>query len=345
MPDGSSLFGNRTFIIAEAGVNHNGNINIAKKLIDVAVEAGVDAVKFQTFSADNLVIKTAEKAEYQMQTTEAAETQYEMLKRLELSYQEHIELYNYCLQKGTMFLSTPFDFESVDLLEKLGIKMYKVSSGDLTNMPLLRYIAKKNKPIILSTGMANLGEIEEAIDWIEQEGNNRIILLHCTTSYPTAYEDVNLRVITTLQRAFKLPVGYSDHTVGTEVPIAAASMGACVIEKHFTLDKSMNGPDHKASLDPQELKYMILSIRNIEKAQGTGIKRLSDIEIKNKKIVRKSIVARKEINCGQVLSEDVLDIKRPGNGIAPKFFNKMIGMRSNKRIEKDSLIQWKDVSY
>ncbi|MCW7999959.1 N-acetylneuraminate synthase, partial [Clostridium sp. cpc1] len=262
---------NKTFIIAEAGVNHNGNIDIAKKLVDAAVEAGVDAIKFQSFKAGNLVTKSAKKAEYQKETTGNG-NQFEMLKKLELSYKEHIILKKYCEEKGIMFISTPFDFESADLLEKLNIPLYKISSGDLTNIPLLKYIAKFNKPMIVSTGMANLGEVEIAVNAIKEGGNDKITLLHCTSNYPTACEDVNLNAILTLKNAFKLPVGYSDHTIGIEIPIGAVAMGTKVIEKHFTLDKNMEGPDHRASLEPNELKEMVKNIRNIEKAFGNGIK-------------------------------------------------------------------------
>lgn len=337
------LTNGKTFIIAEAGVNHNGNIEIAKKLVDVACKAGVDAIKFQTFKADKLVTRKAEMAEYQKQNIGNNESQYQMLKKLELSYEDHVELYNYCEKKGIMFISTPFDIDSVDLLEKLGVKLYKIGSGDLTNMLLLKYIARKNKPIILSTGMASLGEVEEAIDWIKEEGNNDIILLHCTSNYPTAYEDVNLRAMETMRQAFKLPVGYSDHTIGIEVSIAAVAMGACVIEKHFTLDKEMEGPDHRASLEPEELKQMVSSIRSIELSMGDGIKRCSESEMNNIKVVRKSIVVNKTIEPGTILTKDILRIKRPGYGIQPKFIDKIIGIKVNKKIKKDTVLRWEDL--
>lgn len=336
------IFGgsHRTFIIAEAGVNHNGDMELAKKLIDAAVEAGADAVKFQTFKAEKLVTKTAEKAEYQIKNTKDAGSQYEMLKKLELSYEDHVELYRYCLEKNIVFLSTPFDVESVDLLEKLGVKMYKVSSGDLTNKPLLQYVAGKGKPVILSTGMATLGEVEEAIRWIQQVGNHSILLLHCTTDYPTDYADVNLRAMETMGQAFQLPVGYSDHTLGIEVPIAAVVLGACMIEKHFTLDKNMDGPDHRASLNPEELKNMVASVRNIERALGDGVKRCMPKEENAKRIARKSIVMIKDVVKGQEITKDVMAIKRPGEGIEPKYADEIIGYRAAQDIKADTPLQW-----
>jgi N,N'-diacetyllegionaminate synthase len=328
------LTNKKCFIIAEAGVNHNGDINIAKKLVDLAYEAGTDAIKFQTFKAENLVTKDASKADYQKKSTKDG-TQYEMLKKLELSYDEHVILKRYCEEKGILFISTPFDFESVDLLEKLNIPLYKISSGDLTNIPLLRYIGKLNKPMIISTGMASLGEVETAVDAIKKVGNEKISLLHCTSNYPTAYNDVNLNAMTTLKNAFKLPVGYSDHTEGIEVPIAAVSMGAEIIEKHFTLDKNMEGPDHKASLNPMELKAMVSSIRNIEKALGDGIKRCNENEENTKKVARKSIVARINIRKGESITYENVTFKRPSGGLSPVFIDEIIG----KVAVKDILIE------
>jgi N-acetylneuraminate synthase len=314
-----SMLNGHCFVIAEVGVNHNGSMEIAKKLVDAAVAAGADAVKFQTFKTEKLVTKNAQKAEYQKQNTKNNGTQFEMLKKLELSYEDHIKIYNYCSKKNIMFLSTPFDFESADLLEKLGVKMYKISSGDVTNLPLLKYIASKKKTMILSTGMSNLGEIEEAVDSIKAEGNDEIILMHCTSNYPARYEDVNLKAINTLKNSFYLPVGYSDHTPGIEIPIAAAALGACVIEKHFTLDKSMEGPDHKASLNPHELTEMVKSIRNIESAIGSGIKKCSLNEENVKVAARKSIVASRDIKKGEIINIEDIDYKRPGSGLAPKY--------------------------
>ncbi|WP_127836708.1 N-acetylneuraminate synthase [Clostridium prolinivorans] len=328
---------NKCFIIAEAGVNHNGNLGIAKKLIDVAKEAGVDAVKFQTFKAENLVTKDAPKANYQVNTTGSG-TQYDMLKKLELSVEDHIILKKYAEEKGLIFISTPFDFESVDLLENVDVKLYKISSGDLTNIPLLRYIAKLNKPMIISTGMANLAEVECAVNVVKQEGNDKIILLHCTSNYPTDYEDVNLRAMITLKNAFKLPVGYSDHTIGIEVPIAAASLGAVVIEKHFTLDKNMEGPDHRASLNPKELKDMVQSIRNIEKAMGDGIKRCNINEENTRFSARKSIVAKREIEAGEKFSLENLTFKRPEKGLSPLYIDMVVDKITAKNIKKDEVI-------
>lgn len=332
----------KCFIIAEAGVNHNGNIDIAKKLIDKAIEAGVDAIKFQSFKAENLVTKNAPKAEYQKETTGSG-TQFEMLKKLELSYENHIVLKKYCEEEGIMFISTPFDFESADLLEKLNIPLYKISSGDLTNIPLLKYIAKFNKPMIVSTGMANLGEVEIAVNAIKECDNDKITLLHCTSNYPTACEDVNLNAMITLKNAFKLPVGYSDHTIGIEIPIGAVAMGAKVIEKHFTLDKNMEGPDHRASLDPKELKEMVKSIRNIEKAFGDGIKICNKNEENTKAIARKSIVAAKDIEIGEEISYENINFKRPENALSPIYTKKIIGKKAITFIEKDETITFENV--
>ena len=339
-----NIFGcNKTFIIAEAGVNHNGDIDIARKLIDVAVDAGADAVKFQTFSADGLVTKNAPKADYQNKTTDKNESQYDMLKKLELSKEDHEILIDYCNDKNIQFMSTPFDFDSVDLLEKLGLEMYKIGSGDLTNIPLLKYIAKLGKPMIVSTGMADIGEVEEAVNAIQEMGNNKLILLHCVSNYPAAYEEVNLKAMDTMKQAFKLPVGYSDHTKGIEVPIAAVAMGARVIEKHFTLDKNMEGPDHKASLNPEELSMMIKSIRNVEKSFGNGVKKSTKAEMKNIKIVRKSLVINKAKKIGQIIRNKDIDIKRPSIGIEPKFKNIIIGMKLTNNVEADHLLTWEDL--
>lgn len=342
MTDILNLIQNRCFIIAEAGVNHNGDINIAKKLVDKAKEAGVDAIKFQTFRAENLVTKEAPKAEYQKETTGDG-SQFEMLKKLELSLEDHITLKRYCEEKGIMFISTPFDFESVDLLEKTDVSLYKVSSGDLTNLPLLSYIANKNKPIILSTGMANLGEVEEAVETISKAGNDRIILLHCTSNYPTAYEDVNLRAMLTMKEAFKLPVGYSDHTIGIEIPIAAVALGAKVIEKHFTLDRNMKGPDHRASIEPDELKIMVRSIRNIELAMGDGIKRCNKSEENIRKVARKSIVAGRDISKDEVITINNISFKRPEFGLKPKYVDLVVGKKARRNIKVNEFITFNDV--
>lgn len=328
------------FIIAEAGVNHNGSIELAKKLIDVASEAGADAVKFQTFKADKLVSKTAQKADYQKQTTDAAESQYDMIKKLELDEAAHHELIAYCKSKNILFLSTPFDHESIDLLDKLGMEIFKIPSGEITNLPYLRHIGSLNKQVILSTGMADLGEIEDALDVLMAAGTAKehITVLHATTEYPCPIDEVNLRAMQTIAGAFAVKAGYSDHTNGIEIPIAAVAMGATVIEKHFTLDKTMEGPDHKASLEPDELIAMVKAIRNIEKALGNGIKKPSPSEAKNMPVARKSIVAARPIQKGETLSSDNLTIKRPGNGISPMRWDEIAGTVALKNYAEDELI-------
>jgi len=334
----------RTFIIAEAGVNHNGSIDLAFKLIDAAKEAGADAVKFQSFKADNLVSKKAEKADYQKKTTSESESQYEMIKKLELDEASHIELINYSKRKKIKFLSSPFDLESIDLLKKLGLEIFKIPSGEITNLPYLRKIGRLNKQTILSTGMSDLGEIEDALNILIENGTekNKIIVLHCNTEYPTPYKDVNLKAMLTIKKAFDVEVGYSDHTPGIEIPIAAAALGAKVIEKHFTLDKNMQGPDHKASLEPIELKMMVDAIRNIEEAMGNGIKSPSPSEQKNINVARKSIVALKNINMGDLFTENNIGVKRPGNGILPKYYFELIGKKAKKRLLEGHQLKWTD---
>ena len=331
---------NRVFIIAEAGVNHNGDINLAKKLIDVAAKAGADAVKFQTFKAQNLVSKNAQKASYQKKTTDKKESQFEMIKKLELDENTHKELIAYCKQKDITFLSTPFDSDSIKLLDELGLSTFKIPSGEITNLPYLRQIGGLNKKIILSTGMANLGEVEAAIEALVKSGTKRenISLLHANTQYPTPMEDVNLKAMITLKNAFGLEVGYSDHTLGIEVDIAAVAMGAKIIEKHFTLDKSLPGPDHKASLEPDELAAMVGAIRNIELAFGDGLKHFSKSESENIKIARKSIVAKRDIKKGEIFSEQNICVKRPGDGINPMRWDEVIGQISQKDYKRDELI-------
>jgi len=332
------------FIIAEAGVNHNGSVELAKKLIDAAKDAGADAVKFQTFKAESVVVKDAQKAEYQKETTGEG-SQYEMIKKLELTEEDFRELADYAKEKDIMFLSSPFDKESVDLLHELDVPAFKVGSGEITNLPLLRYIAKKGKPIILSTGMSTLGEIEEALDVIRSEGVEDIILLHCVSNYPARIEDVNLRALGTLKQAFKLPVGFSDHTLGITAPIAAVALGACVIEKHFTLDRNLPGPDHKASLEPEELKEMAKAIREVEKALGNGIKKPTKEEEEIKKVARRSIVAKVDISKGAIITEDMLDVKRPGTGIEPKYLKFIIGRKTKEDIKKDEIISLKMITW
>jgi N,N'-diacetyllegionaminate synthase len=332
--------GHSCFIIAEAGVNHNGDVDLAKRLIDVAVEAGADAVKFQTFHADSIVTCTAKKADYQKNTTPSDESQYDMIRKLELSDAIFLELSEYSKKREIIFLSTPFDEESIDLLNQIDIPAFKIPSGEITNFPLLKRIAEKKKPIILSTGMATLGEVEDAVCYLKKCCAKNIILLHCTTSYPAPVNSINLRAIETLHCAFKVPVGYSDHTEGITIPIAAVAMGACVIEKHFTLDKMLPGPDHKASLEPQELRAMIMAIRDVESARGTGIKEPNEIEEAIKKVARRSIVAQCEIKTGDLLKESDLAIKRPGTGIEPKFIKYILGMRARKNIKRDEILMW-----
>ena len=331
---------NNVFIIAEAGVNHNGSIALAKKLIDTAKNAGADAVKFQTFKAENLVSKTAEKAEYQKETTDSKESQFEMIKQLELDVDTHKELMRYCNEKSILFLSTPFDHDSIELLSDLGLEIFKIPSGEITNLPYLRHIGRLNKKVILSTGMSDIGEIEDALDILIRSGTKKenVTVLHANTMYPTPIEDVNLKAMVTIGNTFDVEYGYSDHTLGIEVDIAAVALGAKVIEKHFTLDKTMDGPDHKASLEPDELKAMVSAIRNIEKAMGSGIKKPSKSELPNMKIVRKSIVAATNIAKGDLFTEDNLTIKRPGNGICPMRWDEILGTVAFKQYKKDGLI-------
>lgn len=335
--------GEPCFIIAEAGVNHNGDIKLAKQLIDVAQEAGADAVKFQTFHTEEVVIRSAEKAKYQQETTGAAESQFEMIKKLELPDEAFRALYSYANEKNILFLSTPDDTGSIDLLDELGVPAFKVASGEITNFPLLKYIARKQKPIILSTGMSTLGEIEEALAAIRKEAAVEIILLHCVSCYPAQIEEMNLKAIQTLRQAFKLPVGLSDHTLGMTIPIAAVALGVCVIEKHFTLDKNLPGPDHRASLEPGELKQMIAVIRDVEKAMGDGVKKPTLEEEENKKVVRRSLVARVDIPQGTIISAEMLGIKRPGTGVEPRYIDMFIGRKAREHIKPEELITFSKV--
>lgn len=328
----------KAYIIAEAGVNHNGNIDLAYKMIDEAARAGVDCIKFQTFKSEKVVSKFAEKAEYQKQETGIEETQLEMVKKLELSFNDFINLKKYAEGKGLDFCSTAFDSDSIEFLHTLKIPFWKIPSGEVTNLPYLIKIAEYNEPIVMSTGMCTLNEIQESLTYIRKYNDKKIILLHCNTEYPTPYEDVNLNAMQKMKEEFNCEIGFSDHTLGIEVPIAARALGAVVIEKHFTLDKNMEGPDHKASLEPEELKNMITAIRNIEKALGKKEKRVTKSENKNKAIVRKSIVASKNICKGEILSEDNLTCKRPGNGISPMRWFEIIGKVAEKDYEEDELI-------
>lgn len=335
----------QTLIIAEAGVNHNGSMEIAKKLIDAAVDAGVDYVKFQTFKAEKLVSKSAKKAAYQVENTGNDDSQFEMIKKLELDKEKHDILIDYCNQKGIKFLSTAFDHDSVDLLEDLGIDLYKVPSGEITNKPFLQKIASKNKPIILSTGMADIGEIEDALDVLYESGIDRseVIVLHCNTEYPTPIEDVNLSAMNTIADTFKVQIGYSDHTLGIEVPIAAVARGAVCIEKHFTLDRNMEGPDHRASLEPNELKEMVRCIRNIELALGSGIKKPSNSEKKNIEIVRKSIHLANNLAEGQIIEEKDLAVMRPAVGINPMDIDFVIGKKASNNLKEGDVLKKTDL--
>ena len=331
---------NSVYIIAEAGVNHNGSIELAKKLIDVAAQSGVDAVKFQSFKADSLVSKTAEKAQYQKIATGMNETQHEMLKKLELDFVGHTELINYCHRKKIQFLSTPFDCDSAKMLDGFGMSIFKIPSGEITNLPYLRFIGSLRKEIILSTGMSDLKEVGDALSVLEAEGipRSKITVLHATTEYPCPIQDVNLNAMLTIGSVFGVKVGYSDHTSGIEVPIAAVALGACVIEKHFTLDRTMDGPDHKASLEPSELKAMVIAIRNIEQALGDGIKQPSPSELKNIPIARKSLVALRDIKKGELFCNENLGVKRPGHGISPMRWDELIGEPARRDFAVDEQI-------
>ena len=326
------------YIIAEAGVNHNGSFALACKLVDAAKKSGVDCIKFQTFKSENLVSRSAKKAEYQKKTT-GDSSQQDMLKKLELSFDEFIQLKNYCEKVGICFLSTPFDFDSIDFLNSIDMPFWKIPSGEVTNLPYLLALAKTGKPVVMSTGMCTLQEIRAAIDVLQANGATEIKLLHCNTEYPTPFEDVNLKAMQTMRDEFQMEVGYSDHTKGIEVPIAAVALGATIIEKHFTLDRNMEGPDHKASLEPQELADMVCCIRNIEKALGTGDKTPSPSEKKNIAVARKSIVAKSKIKAGDTLTEDNITVKRPGIGISPMKWFEVLGTKAVKDFDEDELIK------
>lgn len=331
----------KTLIIAEAGVNHNGDIELAKKLIDVATDAGADLVKFQTFSADRLVTQSALKAEYQALATDKIESQHEMLRKLELTESMHHELINHCANREIGFFSTGFDIESINFLASLGQELFKIPSGEITNLHFLQHIGGLGKKVLLSTGMSNMHEVAAALNALELAGTpkNRITVLHCTSSYPAEMSDVNLRAMLSIQEEFGVEVGYSDHTLGIEVAIAAVALGAKVIEKHFTLDRNMTGPDHKASLEPNELIRMVAGIRSIEKALGDGNKVITQNEIQNRDVARKSIVASRKIQAGEVFTENNLTAKRPGTGISPMEWDKVIGTKAKQSYAKDDLIQ------
>lgn len=327
------------FVIAEAGVNHNGDLKMARAMIDVAVEAGADAVKFQTFQADHLATPGAPKAEYQLRTTGDEESQLEMLRRLELSEDAHRELQSYCRERGIIFLSTPFDEGAVDLLDRLGVPAFKISSGDLTNSPLLEYVASKGRPVILSTGMSELSEVIEAVSALNNAGCENPVLLHCVTSYPADPADSNLRAMLTMRSAFDLPVGFSDHTEGIDVALAAVALGACVIEKHFTLDRSLPGPDHRASLEPAELRELVRSIRRVESALGSGRKVPTASEIEIAKVARRSLVAARDIPAGATLRRDMVVLQRPATGLSPAMLNALLGLRAVREIAAGTLLE------
>ncbi|HOP50942.1 MAG TPA: N-acetylneuraminate synthase [Ignavibacteriales bacterium] len=331
----------KTFIIAEAGVNHNGDIETAFKLVDAAVEAKADAVKFQIFKTENLTTNNAPKATYQKQTTASNETQAQMLKKLELSYDNFEKLNNYCKAKNILFLASPFDIESLHFLLSLSPDYIKIASGEIQNLPMLKIIAGKNKKIIMSTGMATIDEIQNTVDYLINNGTKKqnISILHCNTQYPTPYNDVNLLAIKQLKRIFKTKVGYSDHTIGIEIPIAAVAIGATIIEKHFTLNRLMEGPDHKTSIEPNELKKMVSSIRNVELALGNKYKIVTKSELDNINIVRKSIVAARDIKKDEIFTENNITLKRPGTGLSPMLWDKVIGTKAKKNFYKDDFIE------
>jgi N-acetylneuraminate synthase len=326
------------FVIAEAGVNHNGDLKLARALIDVAVEAGADAVKFQTFQADRLATPNAPKADYQLQTTGDAESQFDMLRRLELSPDAHRELQSYCHERGIIFLSTPFDDVAVDLLDELGVPAFKISSGDLTNSPLLEHVASKGKPVILSTGMSELSELIEAVSVLNTAGCENPVLLHCVSNYPADTAEVNLRAMQTMRSAFDVPVGFSDHTEGIDVALAAVALGACVIEKHFTLDRTLPGPDHRASLEPAELRELVRSIRRVETALGNGRKVPSASELETAKVARRSLVAARDIPAGVTLERSMVVMRRPGTGMSPGMLETLLNRRAVREIAAGTLL-------
>jgi N,N'-diacetyllegionaminate synthase len=331
----------KTLIIAEAGVNHNGDLEMARRLVEVAAQSGADFVKFQTFKADRLVTRQAAKADYQRQLTAEYESQYDMIRRLELTPEMHVALIKHCARQGIRFLSTGFDIESLDLLAGFGMPLFKIPSGEITNLPYLQHVGRMGTPAILSTGMAALAEIGAALDVLERAGTprHRITVLHCNTEYPTPMSDVNLRAMLSIRDVFGVQVGYSDHTAGIEVPIAAVALGASVIEKHFTLDRNLPGPDHQASLEPDELKAMVTAIRNIEQALGDGLKRPSASEAKNIPIVRKSLVAACPISAGEPFTRANLAVKRPGTGVSPMRMDEVLGRVARRDFQTDELIE------
>ena len=328
------------FIIAEAGVNHNGSVELATQLVDAAAEAGADAVKFQTFKAARLVTPDAPKAYYQVQATDIGESQLEMLRRLELSREDHLELFSYCRRKGILFMSTPFDEESADLLEELGVPAFKIPSGELTNLPFLTHVARKERAMIVSTGMSYLDEVKDAVQAVAETGNMNLALLHCVSAYPANPADVNLRAMHTMTSAFNVPVGYSDHTLGIEVALAAVALGACIIEKHFTLDRSLPGPDHRASSEPHELAALVRGIRTVEKALGHARKEPAPSEVNTATVVRKSLVAALDILAGSTLTEESIAVRRPGTGLPAAMGSKIVGRKAKQDISAGTVLTW-----
>jgi N-acetylneuraminate synthase len=328
----------RVFVIAEAGVNHNGDIDLAKQLIDKAARAGADAVKFQTFKADAVVTREAPKAEYQLRTTGNEESQFEMLRRLELSEGAHYELKAYCAEANLMFLSTPFDEDAADFLEELGVAAFKISSGDLTNLPLLEHIARKGKPVILSTGMSDLEEVESAVTAMQHSGCDRLALLHCVSNYPADPKEINLRAMRTMEERFQIPVGFSDHSQGIDISLAAVALGACIVEKHFTIDRNLPGPDHQASLTPNELVLLVEGIRKVELALGDGKKRPAPSEIATARIARRSLTAAQNISSGSRLAREMIALKRPGTGMPPSELASVIGKTALRDIREGELL-------
>jgi len=330
------------FIIAEAGVNHNGSLEMAKRLVDAAVKAGADAVKFQTFKAEKVVSSHAPKAAYQKNTTDPAESQLEMIRRLELPYEAFRELKVYCDQRGILFMSTPFDEDSADFLDSLDVPVFKVPSGEVTNHPFLKHVAQKGKPLIMSTGMSYLSEVDEAFRVVWDAGNEQLVLLHCVSNYPADPADVNLRAIQTMSAAFQVPVGYSDHTLGIEIPLAAVALGACVIEKHFTLDRDLSGPDHRASLEPAELKAMVDGIRSIEQALGNGRKIPASSEDDTRRVARRSLALKEDLPQGVLLQASMLTALRPASGISPNLVSHVVGREAARQLRAGAILQWGD---
>jgi len=333
----------RVLIIAEAGVNHNGSLELALRLVDAAAEAGADAVKFQSFKADKVASAQAAKADYQTRTTGAGESQLEMLRRLELTETDHQVIAARCLERGIRFLSTPFDEESADLLHRLGVELFKIPSGEITNTPLLRHVASLGHPLVISTGMADLEEVRECVEVVRRAGATDITLLHCVTEYPAPVDQINLRAMATMRSAFGLPVGYSDHSEGIEIALAATALGACVIEKHFTLDRNLPGPDHKASLEPSELAAMVRGIRVVERALGDGIKRAAPCERANRDVARRSVVVLRDLPSGAVLADSDLGARRPGTGITPSRIPELVGQILSQPVEAGTLLRMEDL--